>query len=311
MTAHTPPSPRIAIITDDPGWHGKRLREALAVRGYDYRYLSLTACRINVEADGLPILLPGFEDRLPDGVFVRGVPGGTLDQVVFYLDILHALKLLGIPVYNDGRAVERTVDKGMTSFLLRRAGIPTPPTWVLSDPEVARAIAERELRAGHQLVSKPLFGSQGAGLRRYETVDDLAGFSPDNGIFYLQRFVHCGEPPHDFRVFVIGGRAVAAMRRSGVTWLNNVHQGARCEPVRLDDLRLCRLAEDAVKVLDMNYAGVDIIRDEQGRYSVLEVNSIPAWKGLQAVTEASIAELLVTDFLALCAPSAGQEVRQW
>lgn len=305
------PSPRIAIITDDPGWHGKRLREALAVRGYDYRYLSLTACRINVEADGLPVRLPGFEERLPDGVFVRGVPGGSLDQVVFYLDILHALKLLGIPVYNDGRAVERTVDKGMTSFLLKRAGIPTPPTWVLSDPEAARAIAERELRAGHQLVSKPLFGSQGTGLRRYESLDDLAGFSPDNGVFYLQRFVHCGEQPHDFRVFVIGGRAVAAMRRSGVTWLNNVHQGARCEPVRLDDVRLCRLAEEAVKVLDMNYAGVDIIRDEQGRYSVLEVNSIPAWKGLQTVTDLSIADLLVEDFLALCASPAAQEVRQW
>jgi tetrahydromethanopterin:alpha-L-glutamate ligase len=300
---------RIAIVTDDPGWHGKRLREALAARGYDYRYVSLTVCRISVEPEGLPVILPGFEDQLPDGVFVRGVPGGTLDQVVFWLDILHALKLLGIPVYNDGRAVERTVDKAMTSFLLHRAGIPTPPTWALSDPEAARAIAERELGAGHHLVSKPLFGSQGTGLRRYASLDDLAGFSADNGIFYLQRFVHCGEQPHDFRVFVIKGKAVAAMRRSGVTWLNNVHQGARCEPVRLDDLLLCRLAEDAVKVLDMGYAGVDVIRDEHGRYSVLEVNSIPAWKGLQSVTEVSIADLLVEDFLSLCAPPATQEAR--
>jgi tetrahydromethanopterin:alpha-L-glutamate ligase len=295
-------SGRIAIITDDPGWHGKRLREALAAQGFDYRYVSLTACRINLEPEGLPIVLPGFEDRLPDGVFVRGVPGGSLDQVVFYLDILHALKLLGIPVYNDGRAVERTVDKGMTSFLLQRAGIPTPPTWVLSQPEAARAIAERELRSGHQIVTKPLFGSQGQGLRRYETPDDLAGFSDDNGIFYLQRFVHCGDRLHDFRVFVIRNKAVAAMRRCGVTWLNNVHQGARCEAVRLDDRLLCRLAEDAVRVLEMGYAGVDIIRDEHGRYSVLEVNSIPAWKGLQSVSEVSIAGLLVDDFLSLCRP---------
>jgi RimK family alpha-L-glutamate ligase len=246
--------------------------------------------------------LPGFGDRLPDGVFVRGVPGGSLEQVVFYLDVLHALKLLGVPVYNDGRAVERTVDKGMTSFLLRRAGIPTPPTWVLGDPDAAGAIAERELREGRALVSKPLFGSQGTGLRRYRSLDDLAGLTPDNGIFYLQRFIHCGDPSHDFRVFVIHNRAVAAMRRSGVTWLNNVHQGAQCEPVRLDDRLLCRLAEDAVKTLEMDYAGVDIIRDEHGRYNVLEVNSIPAWKGLQGVTEVSIADLLVEDFLTLCEP---------
>lgn len=289
--------PRIAIVTDDPGWHGKRLREALAARGYDYRYVSLTACRLNLEAEGLPVILPGFEDRLPDGVFVRGVPGGTLEQVVLYLDVLHALEMLGIPVYNDGRAVERTVDKAMTSFLLHRAGIPSPPAWALSDPAAARAIAERELRAGHHLVSKPLFGSQGQGLRRYQSLDELAAFSTDNGIFYLQRFVHCGEQPHDFRVFVIGGKAVAAMRRCGQTWLNNVHQGARCEPVRLNHRLLEKLAEDAVRVLGMGYAGVDIISDEHGRYSVLEVNSIPAWKGLQSVVEANIAELLVEDFL--------------
>lgn len=301
---------RIAIFTEDPGWHGKRLREALAARGYDYRYVSLTACRIDLESEDLPVILPGFEERLPDGVFVRGVPGGTLDQVVFYLDVLHALATLGIPVYNDGRAVERTVDKAMTSFLLHRAGIATPPTWVLGDREAALAIAERELSSGHQLVGKPLFGSQGTGLRRYETLEDLASLSPENGVFYLQRFVHCGDQPHDFRVFVIHGRAVAAMRRCGVTWLNNVHQGARCEPVRLDDLLLCRLAEDAAKVLEMGYAGVDIIRDHHGRYSVLEVNSIPAWKGLQGVTDTSIAELLVDDFLLRCQSSRHHEVHR-
>lgn len=287
----------IAVITDDPGWHGKRLREAFAERGHAASFLSLTACRLNLGGEGLPVILPGFEDWLPDGVFVRGVPGGTLEQVVLYLDILHALKALDIPVYNDGRAVERTVDKGMTSFLLRQARIATPPAWVMSDAAMARAIAEQELRQGHGLVSKPLFGSQGTGLRRYDTHDDLAGFSDDQGVFYLQRYVHSGDASHDFRVFVIDGKTVAAMRRSGVTWLNNVHQGARCEPVRLDDLRLCRLAEEAVRVLDMDYAGVDIIRDEQGRYFVLEVNSIPAWKGLQGVTDTSIASLLVEDFL--------------
>ncbi len=292
----------VAVITDDPGWHGRRLREALSKRGHEARFLSLTACRLKLDGEGPPVQLPTFANALPAAVFVRGVPGGTLEQITFYLDILHALKALGIPVYNDGRAIERTVDKAMTSFILQQAGIATPPTWVLSDPDAARAIAEGELDQGHALVSKPLFGSQGAGLRRYTSRADLDGFSADDGLFYLQRFIHTGTASHDFRVFVIAGKAVAAMRRSGVTWLNNVHQGALCEPVRLDDLRLSRLAEEAVRVLDMNYAGVDIIRDEHGRYSVLEVNSIPAWKGLQGVTDVSIADLLVDDFLARLQP---------
>lgn len=290
----------VAIVTDDPGWHGRRLREALAKRGHDSCFLSLTACRIELNSAGLPVILPGFETAYPLGVFVRGVPGGTLEQVIFRLDVLHALKHLGVPVYNDGRAIERTVDKAMTSFLLHSAGIPTPPTWVFEDPAEAMALAVKELAEGYSLVSKPLFGSQGDGLRRYDRLDDLSELTPDRGLYYFQRFVNSGDVSHDFRVFVIRGRAVAAMRRSGVSWLNNVHQGASCEPVRLDDRLLCRLAEDAVNAVRMDYAGVDIIRDSHGRYSVLEINSIPAWKGLQGVSEISIADLLIEDFLDQC-----------
>ena len=149
---------QIAIFTDDPGWHGARLKRAFAARGFHSCYVSLTACRLNLDGNGPPISIPGFAESLPDGAFVRGIPGGSLEQVTFYLDILHGLKLLGIPVYNDAHAIERTVDKGMTSFLLRQAGLPTPPAWVLSNREDALALAKREMENGHQIVSKPLFG---------------------------------------------------------------------------------------------------------------------------------------------------------
>lgn len=290
----------IAIVTDDPGWHGKRLCEALEQHNYGYHYVSLTACSMLVQHGGQPIYMPGFENQLPDGVFVRGVPGGTLNQVVFWLDVLHALKYMNICVYNDARAIERTVDKAMTSFLLQQSAIPTPPTWIVSDSEAARDIISHQLRTGQSVVSKPLFGSQGTGLRKYSTLEELDTLASDQGIFYLQQFVQCAESSHDFRVFVIRNKAVAAMRRSGTTWLNNVHQGARCDPISLDNRLLCGLAEEAVKTLQMDYAGVDIIQDERGHYSVLEVNSIPAWKGLQNVTSVSIANLLVEDFLSQC-----------
>lgn len=301
--------PRIAIVTDDPGWHGARLKKALGRRGCEGAYVSLTECRLDLAGNRNPVVLPGFEEMLPDGVMVRGVPGGSLEEVIFYLDILHALKALDVPVYNDGRAIERTVDKAMTSFLLHQAGIPTPATWVVRSREQALSLAVAELQMGHQIVSKPLFGSQGEGLRRYARADELEHLGDASGVFYLQRFIGCNDQaPHDWRVFVIGNKAVAAMRRCGVTWLNNVAQGARCEPARLDDLLLCRLAEDAVKRVDMSYAGVDIIRDAHGRYTVLEVNSIPAWKGLQSVTEVEIADLLVDHFLGFRDRSGYQEV---
>lgn len=298
---------RIAIVTDDPGWHGARLREAFAERGFASDYVSLTQCRIVIEPAGEPpVRMPGFETTLPDGVFVRGVPGGSLEQVVHYLDVLHALKWLGVVVYNDGHAVERSVDKAMTSFLLQRAGIPTPPTWVTPINSEALGIAARELAAGHRLVSKPIFGSQGQGVQKIDAPHDLGKLASSGGIFYLQRYVENGQSTSsDWRVFVINGKARSAMRRFGKSWLNNIAQGARCE-IAVLDAPLRRLAEDAVSALDMNYAGVDIMCDSQGHYCVIEVNSVPAWKGLQSVSKSDIAGLLADDFLRLCATASSE-----
>ncbi|WP_445370389.1 ATP-grasp domain-containing protein [Methylomonas sp. HW2-6] len=288
---------RIAIFTDDPGWHGKQLCQAFAHRGFDAAYASLTDCTIQIHDNDLPIFIPGFADRLPAAIFVRGVPGGSLEEVVFYLDILHALKLLGVPVYNDAGAIERSVDKGMTSFLLHRAGLPTAATWVVRDREQALIIAERELQLGNFLISKPLFGSQGEGIRRIEKSTDLLWLTGSRGIYYLQRFVECdGDGYSDVRVFVVNGKAVAAMRRRGISWLNNVARGASCEAIGMEP-ELADLAVAAVETLRMDYAGVDLIKDRDGTYRIIEVNSVPAWRGLQGVCETNIAQILVADLL--------------
>ncbi len=288
---------RIAIITDDPGWHGKQLTQAFAKLGFASDFVSLTDCRLNIESGRIPVVIPGFEHELPGAVFVRGIPGGSLEEVVFYLDILHALKLLGVPVYNDGRAVERSVDKAMTSFLLHQAGLFTPMTWVLRSSADAFNIAENELKNGHYLITKPLFGSQGEGIRRIEKMTDLFWLTPSSGVYYLQRFVRCaGDGFSDYRVFVIDNRAVAIMRRRGKSWLNNVARGASCEAVDLNPV-IADMAVKAVQTLAMDYAGVDIIQNSSGQYVVIEVNSIPAWKGLQSVFQNDIAALLAEDLV--------------
>jgi tetrahydromethanopterin:alpha-L-glutamate ligase len=287
----------IVIFTDDPGWHGARLRDAFAARDVDTVFVSLRDCAFDLAGHGHGIVIPGFEQMLPVGVFVRGVPGGSLEQVVLRLDLLHALKEAGVPVYNDGRAIERTVDKAMTSFLLARAGIPTPATWVTESEPEARSIALRETGAGRELVVKPLFGSQGAGLKRLASATELPPAQDYDGVYYLQRYVEPGAAGwHDWRVFVVGGSAVAAMIRRGKDWITNVSQGATCEAAEPeDDLR--ELAENACRALRMDYAGVDLIRDRGGRMQVVEVNGIPAWKGLQSVSPVNIAQRLVDDFL--------------
>jgi tetrahydromethanopterin:alpha-L-glutamate ligase len=288
---------RILIITDDPGWHGRELCRAFAALGYGGEYVSLTECRLTVAPGKVPVIIPGFDNDLPDAVFVRGVPGGSLEEVVFYLDILHALKLCGIPVYNNGQAIERSVDKAMTSFLLHHLGIATPITWVLRNQTDAMLIAEQELKMGYQVMSKPLFGSQGEGIRRLEKMTDLFWLTASNGVYYLQRYIQCaGQGFSDYRVFVVNNRAVAIMRRCGKSWLNNVSRGASCEAIDLDPV-LTDLAVNASRVLAMDYAGVDVIQDQAGNYVVIEVNSIPAWKGLQSVVATNIADCLAEDLV--------------
>lgn len=290
---------RIPVFTDDPGWHGKRLQEAFAVRGCEAVFVSLKECSLELLPGRAGVRIPGFDDGLPEGVFVRGVPGGTLQQVIARLDILHALKLLGVTVYNDGRAVERTVDKAMTSFLLHRHGVSTPPTWVCESRAQAHAVFQRETMAGRTLVIKPLFGSQGQGVRRLECGSPFPVPMQEHvdGLYYLQTYIDSGEGAwHDHRVFVIDGAVAGAMVRHGSSWVNNVAQGGRCEALPAGG-DIAELALAAARALDIDYCGVDIIRDRQGRLHVLEVNSIPAWKGLQGVVEQDVAQLLVDDFL--------------
>jgi len=184
-------SVRIAIMTAMPGWHGRRLARAFAALGVAARFVSLADCRVDLEANRYGIVVPGFGNGLPDGVFVREIAAGTFEQVTFRLAILHALAEWGVPVYNSARGIERSVDKSMTSMLLRRAGLATPATWVSEQEASARTALVRETARGERLVLKPLFGSQGKGLMRLDSGDTVPAAGDYNGVYYLQRFVEC------------------------------------------------------------------------------------------------------------------------
>jgi RimK family alpha-L-glutamate ligase len=295
-------SPRVAIITEEPGWHGRQLRKALAERGYAARYVSLTGCRLRCGRGPLEVFLPGFTSTAPAGVFVRGIPGGTLEQVIFRLDVLHVLHEAGVVVYNPPRVIERTVDKALTSFLLQRAGLPTPVTWVCESAEQARVIVRRETATGRRLVAKPLFGCQGLGLTLIDIRSGLLVGEQFAGVYYLQQFVERAGPEWtDARVFVVDGKAIAAMQRRGASWITNRARGARCEPLTLEP-GLAQLAEDASRAVGAHYAGIDLILDSRQQWQVIEVNGIPAWIGLHQTTGVNIAGYLVESFLSRISP---------
>jgi len=298
------PIRQVAIVTDDPGWHGDQLKAALKKHGLEGCYVSLMDAGITIHHDGAGGLLPGFEQSPPLGIFIRGIPGGSLEQVIFRLDVLHMYVEQGLTVFNTPRAIERTVDKAMTSFLLKRAGIPTPVTWVCESVKKACEIYQQESIAGNKLVLKPVFGSQGNGVRLLDRSPEQIFEDETGGVFYLQRQV---EQPagvyRDIRVFVIDGKAIAAMTRSHHDWITNRAQGAHCERLIISE-PIKSMAEDAVRVCKIDYAGVDLIVDQQGQLQVLEVNSVPAWWGLQKVVDINIATCLIDSFLARINTSA-------
>lgn len=290
---------RIPIFTDDPGWHGEQLKQAFAKRGLEAVYIPLVDCSLQLaQHQAAEIRIPLFDGGLPPAAFVRGVTGGTLQQVITRLNILHMLQQSNVLIYNQPKAIERTVDKAMTSFLLHKNEVATPATWVCESRAQAESIRQIAAQNHQQLVIKPLFGSQGVGVRKLLAHEPLPVpmLQYIDGVYYLQQLIETAKEPHDYRVFIINGRVVAAMKRTGASWVNNVAAGAQCEAVEVNE-DMATLALKAAAAVDIDYCGVDIIQSNTGEYYVLEVNSIPAWKGLQSATNINIAQLLVDDFL--------------
>lgn len=295
MTGRWRRDPRVAIFTDDPGWHGRALQRALAAHAIETIKVSLKDCAFALVIGAPTVLIPGFDGALPRACFVRGVPGGSLEEVVLRLDFLHALELLGIAVFNTGRAIERTVDKAMTSFRLALHGLATPATWVYEAAGTMPLEPAARLAAGQSLVAKPLFGSQGEGVRR---VDSTAVGEVVGGVHYLQDYVARDGPPfRDVRVLVIAGRARYAMERVSLHWVTNRAQGARCLALKLT-AEISALAEAASQAIDIDYAGVDLMQDHAGDWWIGEVNGIPAWWGLQQTTPDDITAALAEAFVA-------------
>lgn len=288
---------KIPIFTDEPGWHGAQLKQAFARQGVEAIFVSLQQCITSLSNNTATIQIPHF-DQLPPAAFVRGVSGGTIQQVITRLNILHMLQSLGVMVYNDAKAIERTVDKTLTNFLLNAKGIPTPQTWVCESRHAAQKVREDAVANRQTLLIKPLFGSQGLGVRQLLPEMPLPVPMEQfvDGVYYLQAFIETPDKPHDYRLFVVHGKVIGAMRRIGTTWLNNVAAGGKCESFTPTD-EMVAMAEQSADVLEMHYAGVDIIQSKNQENYVLEVNSIPAWRGLQRTTQNNLTETLVEDFL--------------
>lgn len=286
------PSPKIVIFNDTHGWHSQQLADAFARLNITVVLSDLADCTIDLtHPTGLRI--PGFEHELPAAAMVRGIAPGTLEQITLRMDVLHTLAELGVPVFNPAKAIEHTVDKARTSLRLHLAGLNTPLTWACENRAIARTIAIEQFQQNKTLILKPLFGCQGKGLAKVSSIDEFDRYDAIGDAFYLQQYI----PPHedkkwqDWRLMVIDGKVCAAMSRHSNHWITNFAQGAMCSAATITE-EMAHLAIAATQAVEADYAGVDLIRHQDGRYTVLEVNSVPAWKGLYQATGIDVAGYL-------------------
>ena len=297
--------PRILIVNDRSDSHGaKGLAAQLRRRGAVVSTAPLAAIGFDTGSPtGLSI--PDFNGGLPDAVLVRSIAAGSFEAITRRLGVLHALGRLSVPVWNSAQAIERCVDKSMTTFLLKNAGLPTPPTFAVEGLAAAEKIAARELSRA-ELVVKPLFGAQGRGIRLVRALSDLPAADEVNGVYYLQHYVPRPGPPfRDFRVFVCAGRSVAMMARSNDDWITNVDRGGMPERVsEHGKAELAALAIAASAAVGADFAGLDIVQADDGCLLVLEVNSMPAWSGLQSVAAVNIADAIADALLEFLADRA-------
>lgn len=269
-------------------WSSAQLRQAFTRRNVSYACISFPQLTARVgygpcaNIQGVPDSLENF-----DAFLIRPIGRGSLEEIVFRMDVLYRLARLGFCVVNPPEAIEHCVDKYDILAILEENDVPVPRTAVTENIDSALE-AFREL--GRDVIVKPLFGSRGIGATRVNDEDVACtifrSITLYHGVIYLQEFIEHGF--QDTRAFVVGDRVVAAMCRVAGGWKTNYSQGARPVSVKLEK-SLDDMAVKSARLLECKVAGIDILESEKGAV-VVEANSQPGWKGLQSVTSINIAD---------------------
>ncbi len=286
---------RVGVLGASGSWHTRGLIGALAARGHEVLAIPATRLTSEIDADGV-VHIFGPDGAVLDALdllIVRGLPRGSLEQVIFRMDALHVLAEQGVRCVNCPRAIERTIDKSWAGAVLALAGVPTPPTIVCERYDGAMRAFEQ---LGGDVVVKPLFGAMGNGIVRVEDRDVahrvFRALELERTVYYVQRTV-APAGRRNLRVLVVAGEVAGAMERVTDSWRANIARGARPRAVALSDAERS-FAVAAAGALETDVAGVDLLVAPDGGVAVLEVNGIPGWQALQSVCEHDLTQLVVS-----------------
>lgn len=238
--------------------------------------------------DRKSVLVDGEVLPLPDFVLPRMGAGTNY----FGLALIRHLERLGVRTFNSSQSIDTVKDKLYTLQILAEHNLPVPKT-ILIRSKVDVELVEKHL--GFPAVVKTISGSQGSGVFLAETkskfIDlvEMINAYKENATMIIQEFV-VSSRGMDLRVLTIGGRAVAAMKRTSGndSFKANYSRGGYVEPFEMNP-EVEWLALETSRLLNLDIAGIDLLFDGE-HYKICEANSSPGFEGLESCCNVNIAE---------------------
>lgn len=259
-------------------------------RGHELDIINTLRCYMNIASRRPEIYYNGEKLRHYDAVIPR-----IGASVTFYgLAVLRQFEMMGVYPLNESVAIGRSRDKLRSMQILARDGLGLPVTTFAHDPKQTEEVVN--LAGGAPLVVKLLEGTQGIGVVLADTDRSaksvIEAFRGANVNILVQEFIK-EAGGSDIRVLVIGGKVVAAMKRTGAEgeFRSNLHRGGSAQTVKISPEERST-AVRAAKALGLNVCGVDLLRANHGAV-IMEVNSSPGLEGVEKATGIDIAGRMI------------------
>ncbi len=270
----------------------RRLVQAAEQRGHEAVVVDPTACWI-VCGRREPVLFYKA-DRRKLGELDVVLPRIGSSITDYGLAVVRQFEMMGVPVVNGSSAIGRSRDKLRSLQFLSRHDVDIPRTVMARGP--AQLQGALKIVGGPPVVLKLIQGTQGIGVMLAETAPALESilhtlWSLGQNIL-IQEFI-AESKGKDVRALVVGGRVVAAMKRTARMgdFRSNIHRGGSGRIVRLSpDYE--RAAVEAARIMELQVAGVDMLESRTGP-KVIEINSSPGFEGLEQATGTDIAGTLI------------------
>ena len=286
---------KIAMLARNPNLYShKRLKEAAEQRGHELDILNTTRCTVHIASHRPEVYYEGKPAIGYDAVIPR--IGASITQ--YGLSILRQFEMRGCWPLNESVAIGRSRDKLRSMQILAKHGLGLPLTAYANDPKQAEEIIKAV--KGPPVVIKLLEGTQGIGVVLAETMSSaksvIEAFRGANVNILVQEFIKEAGGT-DIRAFVVGGKVVATMKRTGAPddFRSNLHRGGSAELVKITPAERAT-AVNAAKRMGLNVCGVDMLRSNHGPV-IMEVNSSPGLEGIENATGKDIAGLII-DYIA-------------